>query len=98
MDFRRKVITALKQGHPVSTVAKRFEINAKKQYRLTAVLSSSGNSSMAGSAANYPRKCPMRSSIFLRDALDVNPNWILLELSQKLSTPVVQSAVHRALR
>ena len=29
MDFRRKVLAALEQGHPVSSVADRFDIDQK---------------------------------------------------------------------
>lgn len=97
MDLRRKVIAALEQGHPVASVARRFDIDEKtvRSYRRRARL---GQLEPGRSGPKHPTKLTDADLQLLRDALAAKPDLTLLELSRMLSTPVAQSTVHRTLR
>lgn len=97
MDLRRKVIAALEQGHPVSTVARRFDIDEKtvRTYRRLAKI---GQLEPGQSGPKQPTKMTPADQQILRDTVAANPDMTLRELSKMLSTPVVESTVHRTLK
>lgn len=96
MDFRRKVIAALEQGHPVSSVADRFDIDQKtvRSYRRRAA---EGTLQPQRSGPRHPTKLTAADEQTLRQQIKANPGITLRALAGVLSVPVAESTVHRAL-
>ncbi len=96
MDFRRKVVAALEQGHPVSTVADRFDIDQKtvRAYRRRAA---QDNLEPLRSGPRHPTKLTAADHQALLQQVKANPGITLQALTCVVSVPVAASTVHRAL-
>ena len=97
MDLRRKIVTALEQGHPVASVARRFEVDQKtvRSYRRRAA---EDRLAPDRCGPKHPTKLTDADLQTLRDQVAANPGVTLRELRGKLRVPVAESTVCRTLK
>jgi len=97
MDLRRKIIAALAQGHPVSSVARRFEVDEKtvRSYRRRAA---ADRLAPDPTGPKSPTKLTPADEQCLREQIAANPGITLRELQGMLSVHVAESTICRALQ
>ena len=97
MDLRRKVVSALADGQTVASVARRFDVDEKtvRSYRRRA---SQGRLEPRRSGPKGPTKLTEADLRTLREQVAADPGVTLWQLQRKLSVPVAESTVCRALQ
>lgn len=97
LDLRRKIVAALEQGHPVASVARRFDVDQKtvRAYRRRAA---AGDLAPGTPGPKQPTKLTDADLRLMREHVAANPGVTLRELRGMLSVHVAESTVCRALK
>lgn len=97
MDFRRRVVAAVKEGETMNAVAKRFKI-AQPTVRDWCDRDREGRLEPNKTGPSGPRVLSEADHQLIREQVAARPRITARELVPMLSVPVAQSTVYRHLK